>query len=146
MSPCNECAAECCRYFAFQIDTPRTKQDFDHIRWYLAHEKVRIYIEKNKWYMDIHNKCRYVTPDYRCSIYNTRPDICREHDTRDCEKQAEAPGYDRYFVNLEQFDEYLRERFKRGRSRGKKKNRKIINRHGKSGNTQGTGRDTGRCI
>jgi len=30
----------CCRYFALQIDNPKTADDYDNIRWYLVHENV----------------------------------------------------------------------------------------------------------
>ena len=75
MSPCRKCSAECCQYVALQIDTPRSKAEFENIRWYLAHKKVFVYIEKREWFLEIRTACRYLTADHRCTIYHKRPDI-----------------------------------------------------------------------
>jgi Fe-S-cluster containining protein len=119
MTPCATCDAKCCRYFALQIDTPRSKKDFETLRWYIAHKKVKIFVEKRKWYLEIMNECRYLK-NHRCSIYEKRPLICREHSTSDCEYVAEDFGHDMIFASMEELDKYIAERF----SRKKKKKSK----------------------
>ena len=34
---CDHCTGRCCRYFSLPIDNPTTWNDYDAIRWYLAH-------------------------------------------------------------------------------------------------------------
>lgn len=36
-SLCDYCSAKCCRYFAFPIDRPKKRQDFDYLRWFMLH-------------------------------------------------------------------------------------------------------------
>ena len=43
---CDHCTGKCCRYFSLPIDNPSTWDDFDAIRWYLAHGRMLIYVEK----------------------------------------------------------------------------------------------------
>ena len=114
MSPCRSCEAKCCRYFAMEIDTPRSKHDFENLRWYLAHKKIKIFVEKRKWYIEILNECRYLK-GHRCSIYEKRPLICREHSTFDCEHILEDFDHDLIFSSMEELDEYVEKRFSRQR-------------------------------
>jgi len=76
---CEHCTAKCCRYFALPIDTPKTKRDFDFMRWYLLHERASIFVEGATWYLLVHTVCKHLQDDQRCGIYHTRPQICREY-------------------------------------------------------------------
>jgi uncharacterized protein len=111
--PCQTCESKCCRYFALQIDTPRAKDDFENIRWFLCHEDVAVFIEKKKWYLEIKTKCRYLTKNNLCGIYDKRPLICREHDNSTCEMAAGHFNHTHSFDSLEEFDRYLVKRFRR---------------------------------
>ena len=111
MTLCKKCNAKCCKYFALQIDTPKSKIDFENIRWYIAHKKVSIFIEKRKWYLQISNKCEYLLGNNKCSIYDKRPIICKEHETSVCEYDSKDFEYDIIFNNLDEFDLYLSNRF-----------------------------------
>ena len=119
MSPCAGCPAICCRYFALQIDTPVSRQDFENIRWYLAHENVRAYVEKRKWYLEVMNKCRFLTGNGKCSIYENRPLICKEHDSSECEYTAGEVRHDMAFEDMQSLDLYIKKRFP-GRPKKKK--------------------------
>ena len=46
--PCHDCTAKCCKYFALQIDTPTTPKDHDHIRWYLLHEHIAVWVQTQR--------------------------------------------------------------------------------------------------
>ena len=48
---CEFCTGVCCRYFSLPIDNPTTWDEFDTIRWYLAHGQTIIYVEKGQWYI-----------------------------------------------------------------------------------------------
>jgi len=113
MTPCTECSAECCRYFALEIDTPKTKREFENIRWYLAHEDIAVFVDGRKWYLEVQNKCRYLKKGDKCSIYAKRPLICREHDSGTCEYHHGEFGHSHFFSDLKVFDKYLKKRFPR---------------------------------
>ena len=103
---CEHCTAKCCRYFALAIDTPATRKDFDYLRWYLMHERAAVFTEDETWYLLIHTPCRHLQADQRCGVYATRPQICRDYSTKDCEYD-EHWVYQRYFETSEQLEEYV---------------------------------------
>ena len=104
-SLCDYCTAKCCRYFALPIDTPTSEQDFDYIRWYLLHDRATVFTEDDDWYLLVHTTCKHLQSDHRCGIYETRPQICRDYSTKDCEYEDEWT-YDRYLETPEQVQEY----------------------------------------
>jgi Fe-S-cluster containining protein len=103
---CDFCTAKCCRYFALQIDKPRKREDFDYIRWYLLHDYATVFIDDGAWYLLVHSDCKHLQPDNRCGIYETRPQICRDYSTQNCEYEDDAV-YDGYFELAEQVEEYV---------------------------------------
>jgi Fe-S-cluster containining protein len=102
---CDHCVAKCCRYFALPIDTPKTRGDYDTVRWFLLHEHTAIFLEDGDWYLLVHTRCRHLQPDQRCGIYETRPQICRDYSTKDCEYDDEWT-YEQYFETPGQLEEY----------------------------------------
>ena len=76
---CHNCTGLCCRYMALPIETPEDREDFDDIRWYLVHKGVSVFVEDGDWYLNIENRCKYLSAkDHRCKIYAKRPQICRD--------------------------------------------------------------------
>jgi len=104
-SLCDHCTAKCCRYFALPIETPETYEDFEFIRWYLLHDRASVFSEDDTWYLLVHTECKHLGEDNRCGIYETRPTICREYSTDNCEYEDDWT-YDRYFETPEQVQEY----------------------------------------
>jgi len=102
---CDFCTGKCCRYFSAPIDNPSTWDDFDAIRWYLAHDRTMVYVHKGQWYLLVKTRCRYLTPDNRCGIYLNRPRICREYTTAECEYDGQWI-FERLFESPEQIWEY----------------------------------------
>ncbi|NIL98917.1 MAG: YkgJ family cysteine cluster protein [Planctomycetales bacterium] len=102
---CEYCTGKCCRYFALPIETPDEYKDFEYIRWYMLHGETTIFCEDDDWYLMVHNCCDHLLPDNRCGIYETRPRICREYTTDDCEYEDQWT-YDRYWETPEQMAEY----------------------------------------
>ena len=92
---CSGCNAQCCRYIATQIDTPTDKTDYDHIRWYLFHRDVTVFIDhEDDWYLEFQTTCEALDEQGRCGAYAVRPRICRRHGDAgpDCEFHgAESP-------------------------------------------------------
>jgi len=102
---CEYCTAKCCRYFALPIDIPSKWKDFEYIRWYLLHGGATVFIDEGDWYLMVHTVCKHLQDDQRCGIYETRPDICREYSTNNCEYEDDWT-YEHYFETAEQIYEY----------------------------------------
>lgn len=107
---CEKCVGLCCRYLALPIDTPKTKGDFDDVRWYLAHEGISVFVEEGDWYINIANRCKYLTKDNRCDIYEDRPRLCRGYKEDTCDYHSGDYGYELHFTSIEELDEYLEKR------------------------------------
>jgi Fe-S-cluster containining protein len=122
---CEKCTGLCCRYFALPIETPEDKEDYDDIRWYLCHENITVFVEDGDWYINIDNKCRYLSEeDYKCQIYEKRPRICREYTTKDCDYVDGEYDYDLHFTSPEQMEEYIKIKFDNNRKNKRKKSKK----------------------
>ncbi len=102
---CEYCTAKCCRYYAFPIDTPKKWKDFDYMRWYLLHGKASFFVEDGTWFIMVYADCKHLQADNGCGTYETRPQICREYTTKDCEYDNDS-GYDQLFECPEQIEEY----------------------------------------
>jgi Fe-S-cluster containining protein len=103
---CEYCTAKCCHYFALQIDAPTEWRDFEIIRWYMIHGDVALFTEDGDWYLLVYSVCRHLQPDRRCGIYETRPQICRDYTTKECEYEDDWV-YDQYLETPEQVVEYM---------------------------------------
>ncbi|HEX3872464.1 MAG TPA: YkgJ family cysteine cluster protein [Pirellulales bacterium] len=102
---CDHCTAKCCKYYALPIETPDCRQDLDYMRWYLLHGKTCVFTEDDTWYLLVMGTCEHLQSDNRCGIYHTRPQICRDYSTNDCEFEDKYV-YDRYFEAAEQVVEF----------------------------------------
>jgi Fe-S-cluster containining protein len=102
---CEYCTAKCCHYFALPIESPTELKDYEYIRWYMLHGETTIFCEDDDWYLMVHNRCDHLQGDNRCGIYETRPQICRDYSTKDCEYDDDWV-YDRYWETPEQMAEY----------------------------------------
>ena len=58
------------------------------------------------WYGCVNTVCKHLQDDHRCGIYETRPQICREYTTKECEYEDDWV-YDQYFETCEQVEEYM---------------------------------------
>jgi len=102
---CAYCSAKCCRYFALPIDQPESFDDWEFIRWYLLHQGATVFKEDDTWYLLVHAVCNHLQPDNRCGIYDTRPQICRDYSTKDCEYEDDWL-YEQYLETAQQVAEY----------------------------------------
>ncbi len=106
--PCFECGAKCCRYVAVEIDTPKTKKEYDDIRWYLLHENIYIFIDHdNCWHIEFRTRCRSLADDHRCIEYETRPQICRDHGWPIGTCEFFASPYKVRFKTPEEYERYM---------------------------------------
>ncbi len=102
---CEWCTAKCCHYYALPIDKPDNAKEFDFVRWYMVHGDTTVFCEDDDWYLMVFRTCMHLQPDNRCGIYETRPQICREYSTDNCEYDDDWT-YDRYWETPEQIYEY----------------------------------------
>nr|WP_231131275.1 YkgJ family cysteine cluster protein [Crateriforma conspicua] len=102
---CEHCTAKCCHYFALPIEEPASRRDFDFMRWYLLHDRASVFVDSDTWYLLVHTTCKHLQDDHRCGIYETRPQICRDYTTAECEFEDDW-CYEKYFESPEQIDEY----------------------------------------
>lgn len=118
ITPENKCGfctnSTCCTYVTQEIDTPRSKYDFEHLLWQVSHENVKAYKDEDGWYLLVEARCTHLLPDGRCNIYEHRPQICRDHSNEYCEFDAPAEdGFDLYFEDYRSLLKYCKKRFKR---------------------------------
>ena len=118
--PCHLCNASCCRYFALQLDTPEDKDDYDHIRWYLMHEGIAVWVDDGDWYLEVRTPCRHLQGDNTCGIYQTRPQICRDYGLPGddpCEYFTQDLEYDLFFANDADLETWLEKKKKKSKKK-----------------------------
>ncbi len=124
--PCHLCTARCCKYFAVEIDAPTDAEDYEHIRWFLMHEGIAVWMDEGDWYLEVRTVCRHLQPDNSCGIYETRPQICRDYGVKDgepCEFFTDELEYDLYFDSDEKFDVWSRAEQEKKEERRRKRAR-----------------------
>jgi Fe-S-cluster containining protein len=110
ISSCEKCGAMCCKHVALEIDKPTTKMDFDHIRWYLLHEGVEIFIEDDgSWNLKFQSPCVKLRKNGQCGIYDSRPHICRGYppEDKECEFEGDESYYKYLFTSVEEFEAHM---------------------------------------
>ena len=114
-SKCDLCTnSKCCTYVTQQIDTPRSKYDFEILLWQVSHEGVGAYKDEDGWFVIFESRCQHLLVDRRCNIYEIRPTICRSHSNDYCEYDAPAEdGFDLYFPDYDSLLQYCKKKFKR---------------------------------
>lgn len=106
---CGKCRGLCCRYYTVTLNVPDNADDFDEIRWFLAHEDCYVYVDEGEWHLNIIAKCRFLDPSGRCLIYEHRPDVCRDFGREEeCEWTGELE-FDRVFRTIPELEAYAKE-------------------------------------
>lgn len=107
---CDNCDGKCCKYVAIEIDTPETKEDFENLRWYVAHKNVNVYVDEDEvWHVEFITTCEFLGESNKCKIYEKRPEICREYDHDECTFHNEYN--ETSFSGLTELDEYIKNKF-----------------------------------
>ena len=95
------------------MDAPETIEDWDILRWMVAHENVAVYIDdEDAWLVEFKTKCRKLDDQNRCTIYKVRPKICSEHPVDNCVMNAKEPAEKLRFDTLEQVEKHIEETIK----------------------------------
>jgi Fe-S-cluster containining protein len=92
------------------IDTPSCKRDYDNIRWYLMHENVQVFIDKDgEWTLEFITPCAALLHDNTCGRYSRHPRVCREYPSAEswCEYEDDDLPYSKLFTCVEDFERYL---------------------------------------
>ncbi len=87
------------------IETPDTFKELEYLRWFLLHDRASVFKEDDDWYLLVHTKCNHLQDNNMCGIYETRPEICREYTTKNCEYDVEWT-YEFYLETAEQVGDY----------------------------------------
>lgn len=105
---CENCN-QCCKHVVVEIDTPKNKDDYNEILWFLCHENMWVYVDEDSdWNLEIKSPCKYLK-DNRCSIYEERPETCRDYTAEECELHGEGEYYTHMFKTREEFLKYMEE-------------------------------------
>lgn len=70
---CATCGGACCHYITIPLANLLGLED-RHASWIEARGTVTA---DGRW--RIYSPCRHLTPEGRCSIYATRPEVCRDY-------------------------------------------------------------------
>ncbi len=106
---CSKCDAVCCNHVAIQVDKPSCKKDYDHMRWYLLHENIEIFIDhEGDWFLKFQTPCIKLEGKH-CIDYERRPKICRDYPSEEnhCEFEGDGDYYTEIFRNENEFTDYL---------------------------------------
>lgn len=108
---CARCLpAKCCGYFSLEMDKPRTKRDYDDLLWMLAHQAVSIFIDDGDWFLMVHTPCTMLdTRTNHCTIYETRPQMCREHSVDDCEWHGPY-DFEEHFHTYDELTQWMKKK------------------------------------
>jgi hypothetical protein len=112
---CARCAGStCCTYATQKIPAPRSKADFDHLLWQVAHGGVEVFQDDDGWHLLIPGRCEHLRPGGGCGIYATRPQVCRDYANDWCElDEPAARHFRRHFRDYAALLAYCRTRFRR---------------------------------
>jgi len=112
---CGVCRGKtCCTYFTQQIDAPCSIEDFDLLLWQISHLHTQVYKDDEGWFLLVNNRCMHLQPDGGCGIYETRPQVCREHSNDECEFEGPCAedDFELFFPDYAALLGYCRKRFK----------------------------------
>lgn len=108
LTVCTECG-KCCTYVSVGVNAPNSIRHATNMLWYLYHQNVTVYRDgEGEWSVVFETRCRNLQSDLLCSVYEHRPEICRNFDNKTCEINDPEGGLS---INTpEQLMDYLRKR------------------------------------
>jgi len=104
------------------LAAPKSKIDFDEIRWFLLHENVAVYKDHSgAWLVEFTTKCKAIKPDQTCAVYETRPETCSQYSPENCTANCDTEPHIFRFDTPEQVDKFVAKRWKKKKPAAKKK-------------------------
>ena len=85
----NKCDASCCKVITLLLKKSRNSNEENDVQLILSHEGTHLHKENGAEYIEIDTKCRFLTPENKCSIYEKRFNLCRRYE---CEKMKSKDG------------------------------------------------------
>lgn len=112
---CQLCTTSiCCTYITQGMETPKSKHDFRHLLWQLAHKNVEAFKDDTGWFLLFRTTCTHLQPNGFCGIYEDRPDVCREYENDFCEYDEKAEdNFELFFDGYHSLLAYCKKRFKK---------------------------------
>lgn len=108
MIECSECNGGCCREICVDMDEPKTIEDWDIIRWMVAHENIAVFVDyEGDWLVEVQTNCSKLDTNSKCTMYDKRPIICKDHKTDTCVKNGEENDEKLRFNTIEEVEAYI---------------------------------------
>ena len=105
---CKNCGG-CCNHIAIELDKPKDIDEYTEIIWYLMHKNIMVGIDhEDDWYIEFKAECK-ARIDNKCAIYDSRPHICKEYESEECELHGEGSAWKHEWHSREDFLDYLKE-------------------------------------
>ena len=112
---CEGCDAMCCKYVALEIDTPEDVEDFENIKWYVCHKNVNVFVDQEgEWHLEFITPCQYLDEKGWCTIYERRPQICRDYNQDECLFHNDDYEEKYKFDKIEDVEYYVKNVFDKG--------------------------------
>jgi Fe-S-cluster containining protein len=106
---CRQCDSRCCRYFCIPIPKPDLFEEFENIRWYLAHRGVSVFIDLDgEWWVRMDSRCGLLDRRGQCKDYANRSMVCRTFSPDGCEVTQGGHACEELFRTPKQLDAYAR--------------------------------------
>lgn len=80
-----DCRARCCRYITISVATPRSREDWDEMRWWLAHAGVLVTKDEDGWSVHVETRCGNLGRGNACDVYPHHMKTCKDYDASHCE-------------------------------------------------------------
>lgn len=111
---CDDCD-DCCHYVAIEIDKPEDKEDWEHIKWYLLHKNVNVFIDwEDDWFVEFVTSCTALDAKTKlCIIYKNRPQVCCDYSQKTCTQYNNEPAEKKYFKTINDLEKYLKQKIKK---------------------------------
>jgi Fe-S-cluster containining protein len=110
---CKNCDGRCCKYVVIEIDSPKTINDFEDIKWYVCHKNINVFCDsEDSWHVEFITPCTHLGKGNICKIYSKRPKICKDYSQEECtfhNKYSEKLT----FKNIKDVEEYIKKKFKK---------------------------------
>jgi hypothetical protein len=105
---CFECNQECCKSVIVEIDKPETHEDWEDVKWQVAHHNVRVLLDnEDDWCIEFLTECDMMDENGKCKIYNRRPIMCRNHHPDTCIINGEGDYHQILFTCIKDVEDYL---------------------------------------
>ena len=112
MINCDNCPdSSCCKDVTVEIDDPEDFEDWDEIRWMVAHKNVSVYRDDEEdWLVEFKTPCDKLDESGKCTVYDKRPKTCKEHPEANCVHNGEDDDDEIRFNTMEEVEKYVREK------------------------------------